>query len=181
GIGAALMMANLQACLRSQAASVRDLPELISNVNRMVYEASSTNRYATFLFAEYDPQTRRVMFVNAGHNAPIVLRTSGTRCEIFRWEVGGAVIGLLPHASYEKGCFELEPGDTIVLFTDGISESENAKEEEWGEESLIACATTCCGLTAREALDRLMSAAVDFAAGAPQHDDMTLMVLRIVA
>ncbi len=181
GIGAALMMANLQACLRGQVPSARNLPELIRHVNRMVYEASSANRYATFFYVEYDPQTRRITYVNAGHNAPVVLRTSGADYEVFRWEVGGAVVGLLPDAQYQEGCFELKPGDLIMLYTDGVSESMNAQDEEWGEERLIACAKTCGGVTAREALDRLMSTAVVFAAGAPQHDDMTLVVLRVLA
>ena len=181
GIGAALMMANLEACLRGQAPSARNLPELICRVNRMVYEASSANRYATFFYAEYDPQTRHVAYVNAGHNAPFVLRPSDGECDVFRWDIGGAVIGLLPQAQYQQGCFQLQPGDVIVLYTDGVSESMNAEDEEWQEESLIACAKTCHGLTSREILDRLMSAAVEFAAGAPQHDDMTLMLLRVLA
>jgi sigma-B regulation protein RsbU (phosphoserine phosphatase) len=181
GIGAALMMANLQACLRGQAAATRNLPELIRRVNRMVYEASSANRYATFFYAEYDPHTRHVAYVNAGHNAPIVLRGSGAGCDVFRWEAGGAVIGLLPEAQYQEGFFDLQTGDLIVLYTDGVSESMNAQDEEWGEESLIACAKACCGLSARETLSRSMSEAVAFASGAPQHDDMTLMVLRALA
>jgi sigma-B regulation protein RsbU (phosphoserine phosphatase) len=181
GIGAALMMANLQACLRGQAPTVRDLPELLSRVNRMVYEASSANRYATFFYAEYDPQTRQVTYVNAGHNPPIVLRRSGQTCDEFRWEIGGAVIGLLPQAFYEMGRFALQPDDAVVLYTDGISESMNAEDDEWGEESLFACAKNCCELSARDVVHRLMGAALQFAAGAPQHDDMTVMVLRVIA
>jgi sigma-B regulation protein RsbU (phosphoserine phosphatase) len=180
GIGAALMMANLEACLRGQAPSAQSLPELIRRVNRMIYEASSANRYATFFYAEYDPQIRTIRYVNAGHNAPVVLRPSGAECCVFRWEAGGAVIGLLPDTQYEQGCFELEPGDLIVLYTDGASESMNAQDEEWGEEGLIACAKECCGRSARDALNTLMSAAVAFAAGAPQHDDMTLVLLRVL-
>jgi sigma-B regulation protein RsbU (phosphoserine phosphatase) len=181
GIGAALMMANLEACLRGQAPSTRNLPELITRVNRMVYEASSANRYATFFYAEYDPQTRHVAYVNAGHNPPFVLRPLNTDCDVFRWEDGGAVIGLLPQAQYEQGCFQLRSGDLIGLYTDGVSESMNAHDQEWGEERLIACAKSCCDLTAQQALDRIMSAALEFAAGAPQHDDMTLMVVRVLA
>jgi sigma-B regulation protein RsbU (phosphoserine phosphatase) len=180
GIGAALMMANLQACLRGQAPSAQNLPELIRRLNRMIYEASSANRYATFFYAEYDPQTRQMAHVNAGHNAPLVLRGFSGDCQVFRWESGGAVIGLLPEAQYQEGRFELQPGDLIVLYTDGISESLDAQDEEWGEEQLIACAKTCYGFTAQKALDRLMSEAVAFASGAPQHDDMTLVVLRIL-
>jgi sigma-B regulation protein RsbU (phosphoserine phosphatase) len=181
GIGAALMMANLEACLRGQVPSARNLPELICRVNRMVYEASSANRYPTFFYAQYDPESREIAYVNAGHNAPVVLRASSAGCDVFRWEAGGAVIGLLPQAHYEEGHFELQPGDLIVLYTDGVSESMNGQDEEWGEERLIACAKTCGGLIAREALDCLMSAAFAFAAGAPQHDDMTLIVLRVLA
>lgn len=157
------------------------LPELISRVNNMVHEASSANRYATFFYAEYNPQTRAIRYVNAGHNAPFVVRPSGADFDIFRWDAGGPVIGLLPEAHYQQGCFELLPGDLILLYTDGVSESMDTQDEEWGEESLIACAKACCGVSAREVLDRLMRAAVAFAAGAPQHDDMTLVVLRVVA
>jgi phosphoserine phosphatase RsbU/P len=110
-----------------------------------------------------------------------MLRPCGGGYHLFRWEAGGAVIGLLPGAQYQEGCFELQPGDLVVLYTDGVSESMNAQDEEWGEERLIACAKTCCDLTAPETLDRLMSGAVAFAAGAPQHDDMTLIVLRVLA
>lgn len=181
GIGAALMMASLQASLRAQAPVVRNLRELIGRVNRMVYEASSVNIYATFFYAEYDPRSRRVMYVNAGHNPPAVLRASTAAWEVLRWETGGPVIGLLPEAQYQEGSFQLQPGDLVVLFTDGISESMNVGDEEWSEDRLMACAQTCGHLNAREALNRIMGEAVAFAAGAPQHDDMTLVVVRVLA
>jgi sigma-B regulation protein RsbU (phosphoserine phosphatase) len=94
---------------------------------------------------------------------------------------GGPVIGLFRDCRYEQGSFALEPGDLLVLFTDGISESMNGDDEEWGEERLIDFAKTCYGLTAAEAMSRIMEAAQAFAAGAPQHDDMTVVVLRVVA
>ena len=178
GIGAAMMMANLEACLRGQAPSAKTLPGLMSRVNRMVYEASSANRYATFFYAEYNPGTRHMAYVNAGHNPPVVLR--GPDRIVSRWEPGGAVIGLLPDTDYQEGHFDLQSGDLIVLFTDGVSESMNADDDEWGEENLIACARRCGESSAREILDRLMSAATAFAANAPQHDDMTLVVLRVL-
>jgi sigma-B regulation protein RsbU (phosphoserine phosphatase) len=180
GIGAALMMANLEACLRGQVSAASSTPELMRRVNRMVYDASSANRYATFFYAEYDPQTARVVYVNAGHNPPIVLRRAGAEWEVSRLESGGPVIGLLPDCQYQQSHFDLQPGDLIVMFTDGISESMNGADEEWGEDRLIACAKTCCNLSARETLDRMMAEATAFAAGAPQHDDMTLAVFRIL-
>lgn len=115
-----LMMANLEASLRGQVSVLRNTPELMQRINKMVYAASSSNRYATFFYAEYDPETRRATYVNAGHNPPVILRTSAATPEVFRWEVGGTVIGLLPNAEYREGSFELQRGDMVVLFTDGI-------------------------------------------------------------
>jgi len=88
------------------------------------------------------------------------------------------VVGLLRH-SYERGVFSHEAGDLLVLFTDGVSESMNARFEDWGEARLIELAKTCYGLPASEVLRRILAAAQAFAAGAPQHDDMTLVVLRV--
>jgi phosphoserine phosphatase RsbU/P len=135
-------------------------------------------RYATLFYAEYDPATRCLAYVNAGHNPPIVLRNRGSTCQVLRLETGGPVIGLFPQA-YERGVFSHEAGDLVVLFTDGVSESMNAREEEWGEERLIELVKTCHGFPAREGMRRILAAAQAFAAGAPQHDDMTLVVLCV--
>jgi phosphoserine phosphatase RsbU/P len=180
GIGAALMMASLQASLRGQASVAHDLAELMKRVNSLVYEASSANRYATLFYAEYDPRSRQLSFVNAGHNAPVILRKSGSSCQVFRLETGGPVIGLLRQC-YEPGSFPLKPGDLVVLFTDGVSESMNVSDEEWGEDRLIEFAKTCHGLPAFEVMTGILAAAEAFASGASQHDDMTLVVLRVLA
>jgi phosphoserine phosphatase RsbU/P len=181
GIGAALLMASLEASLRGQASAGHGLAELMQRVNGLVYGASSANRYATFFYGQYDPRTRELRYINAGHNPPLVLRNCGASTTISRLEAGGPVVGLLSPAVYQEGSFALEPGDLVVLFTDGVSESMNARDEEWGEERLVQSAKGCVGLNARETLDEIMTAAVAFAAGAPQHDDMTLVVLRVVA
>jgi phosphoserine phosphatase RsbU/P len=180
GIGAALMMASLEASLRAQASVGRDLKELMKQVNTMVYEASSANRYATLFYAEYDPQSRQLSYVNAGHNPPLILRKSAASWELSRLETGGPVIGVLQHC-YQQETFPLEPGDLAVLFTDGVSESMNGRNEEWGEYRLIEFVKTCHGLPALEVMTRILSAADGFAAGAPQHDDMTLVVLRVLS
>jgi sigma-B regulation protein RsbU (phosphoserine phosphatase) len=178
GVGAALMMASLEASLRALAPVVEDPAELMGRVNSLVSQASASNRYATLFYAEYDPGTRRLTYVNAGHNPPIILRSRGGACQVLRLETGGAVIGLLPQR-YQRGAFAHEAGDLVVLFTDGISESMNARDEEWGEERLIELAQACYGLPAREGMKRILAAAQGFAGGAPQHDDMTLVVLRV--
>jgi sigma-B regulation protein RsbU (phosphoserine phosphatase) len=180
GIGAALLMASLEATLRAQAAVRHDLVDLIKHVNRLVCEASSANRYATLFYAEYDPRTLQLSYVNAGHNPPIVLRHSASACEVMRLETGGPVIGLL-RPSYQKEAFPLRKGDQIVLFTDGISESMNVHDEEWGENRLIQCVKNCRELSAHEAMAKIFAATDAFSAGASQHDDMTLVVLHLVA
>lgn len=180
GIGAALMMASLEASLRAQASAGHDLAELMKGVNSLVYGASSANRYATLFYAEYDPLTRQLLYVNAGHNPPVILRKSADACQVFRLETGGPVIGLLPQC-YEQGSFPLETGDLLVLFTDGVSESMNARDEEWGEDRLIEFAKTCHGLSALEVMNRILAEAEAFAAGASQHDDMTLVLLRVLS
>jgi sigma-B regulation protein RsbU (phosphoserine phosphatase) len=179
GVGAALMMASLEASLRALASVVDDPAELMERVNSLVYRASAANRFATLFYAQYDPATRRMSYVNAGHNPPIVLRNRAGSCQVLRLETGGPVIGLLPHR-YERGVFSHEAGDLVVLFTDGVSESMNVRYEEWGEERLIELAKTCLGLPAPDGMRRILAAAQAFAAGASQHDDMTLVVLRLV-
>jgi sigma-B regulation protein RsbU (phosphoserine phosphatase) len=179
GVGAALMMASLEAMLRGLASVLDDLTDLMSRVNSLISQASSANRYATLFYAQYDPQSRQLSYVNAGHNPPVVVRKSGRAIRVFRLETGGPVIGLLRH-HYQQELFGLEPGDLVVLFTDGISESMNAREEEWGEDRLIELAKRSLGLPAFEVMTRILADAEAFAAGASQHDDMTLVVLRVL-
>jgi sigma-B regulation protein RsbU (phosphoserine phosphatase) len=177
GIPAALLMASLQAALRGQTISgAPDLAKLMSNLNRLIYEATPSNRYATFFYGQYDPGTRRFTFVNAGHNAPMVFRNG----EVLRLEDGGPVVGLFKPARYSQACAQLTEGDAIVLFTDGISEAMNAADEEWGEERLMEAVRACRQQPATEMIDSLMRDADAFVAGAPQHDDMTIMVVKLV-
>jgi phosphoserine phosphatase RsbU/P len=221
GISAALLMASLRASLRGQTLTGFDLAHLVHNVNLLLYDSSDSNRYATFFFAHYDPATRQLTYVNAGHNAPVILRPTtaqgtsaglagqascrrevqGTAlsdasvislvqtapnqvsadgtCEILRLEEGGPVVGLLVEASYQQCVLTMEPGDVLVGYTDGISEAMNSKDEEWGEDRMIAHAVRCVHLSAQQMLDSLLNEADKFASGAPQHDDMTLVLMKI--
>jgi len=179
GIAAALMMASLQASLRGEATRApENLAALVSNVNRLVYEASSANRYATFFYAQYNPEIRQLTYVNAGHNPPMLFRCSNWEWSISRLDAGGTVVGLLESFPYEQGTLRIEPGDVFLAFTDGISEAMNNSDEEWGEERLIETVETCVGLNPSETIAQIMRAADTFVAGAKQHDDMTLVVLR---
>jgi sigma-B regulation protein RsbU (phosphoserine phosphatase) len=179
GIAAALMMASLQASLRSEATRApENLAAAVGNINRLVYEASSSNRYATFFYGQYSPAEGRFDYVNAGHNAPMLFRRGGSDDTLVRLEPGGTVVGLLEDAQYLQGSVRLRPGDVLVAFTDGISEAMNLDDEEWGEERLLEAIQTSRGASAQELLKHLFEAATRFAGAAPQHDDMTLVVLR---
>jgi phosphoserine phosphatase RsbU/P len=182
GISAALMMASLQASLRGEATRApENLTALVSNVNRLVYEVSSDNRYATFFYGQYDPASRQLTYVNAGHNPPMLFHRSGNEWKICRLETGGTVVGLLATFPYEQAAVTIVPGDILIAFTDGISEAMNAAGEEWGEVRLIETIKGGAGLNPAEIIARIMQAADAFVAGAKQHDDMTLVVLRAKA
>ncbi|HZQ43097.1 MAG TPA: SpoIIE family protein phosphatase [Acidobacteriaceae bacterium] len=181
GVSAALLMASLHASLRGQALNgARDLGTKMANVNRLLYDASDSNRYATFFYAELDCESRTLHYVNGGHNAPAVLRKEDGVWQVFRLQDGGPVVGLLAGAVYQEQTLHLLPGDILLAFTDGVSEAMNTAEDEWGEDRMIAEAQAYTDLNAADLLQHLLRAADAFAAGAPQHDDMTLVVLRIL-
>ncbi len=181
GIGAALMMASLQASLRGQTLhSGDDLATLMYQINRLVYEASTTNRYATFFYGQYDPAAKKLIYVNAGHNPPVLLRPVGEDIRIIKLETGGPVVGMLPPmlVNYSQGEIDLLPGDMLVGSTDGITEAMNCDDEEWGEDAMIESLKRLMDAEPKEVLERIVADADAFAAGAPQHDDMTLIVLK---
>jgi len=177
GIPAALLMASLQASLRGQAiTSPVDLAGLMTNMNRLIFDASASNRYATFFYGQYEPLSRTFVYVNGGHNAPMIFRGG----EVIRLEEGGPVVGLFGAARYQQASVQLAAGDIFVGFTDGISEAMNSAEDEFGEEQIVEVVGRYKDAPSQIVIDRLFEAADAFASGAPQHDDMTAVVVRLV-
>jgi sigma-B regulation protein RsbU (phosphoserine phosphatase) len=177
GIPAALLMASLQAYLRGLTlAEVPHPARLMENINRLVLDSTPDNRYATFFYGQYDPATRQLTYVNGGHTAPFLLRAAGT---VERLDTGGPVVGLISPVRYEQKTLVLERGDLIVLYTDGLSEAMNHDDQEFGEERLLDAIRTNAGAPPTDLIVRLIAAADGFAAGAPQHDDMTVLVVRV--
>jgi phosphoserine phosphatase RsbU/P len=181
GISAALLMASLRASLRGVTLdNPRDFAMLMDKVNRLVYEASADNRYATFFFGALNPVTRILDCVNAGHNAPLVLRQKPDGgSEILRVEADGPVVGLLPFAPYTEQSLQLQPGDLLVTYTDGISEAMTHDDEEWGEDRMMLAAASAREGSADQVMETVFAQADKFTAGAPQHDDMTLLILKL--
>ncbi len=180
GIPAALLMAGLRAALRGQAiGGITDLSRLMDHVNTLVYESSSSNRYATFFYAEFDPANRVLTYCNAGHNHPMVIRGHGEARQVLRLEEGGMVVGLMEGVPFVQAKIALEPGDLVVAFTDGISEARDLADEEWGETALLAAITNAPSTAPADLIPTLFTAADAFVNGAKQHDDMTLIALRL--
>jgi sigma-B regulation protein RsbU (phosphoserine phosphatase) len=179
GIPAALMMASLQASLRAEASrSAGDIAGLIARVNQALFDASSEDRYATFFYGQYDPANGELVYVNAGHCAPMLFRGADGFRTVDRLNTGGPVIGLIPDCIFEQGMVNMSGGDELVIFTDGVSEAMNRDLEEWGEQRLADTVRNSSTRTAPEVIGQIMAGADAFAAGAPQHDDMTLVVIR---
>ena len=176
GVSAALLMASLQASLRGLAiTNPRALSILMANLNRLVYDASPMNRFATLFFGVYDPNPREFSYVNAGHNSPMLFRGG----DLIRLDQGGLVLGVFRQLEYEQASIRLEPGDTLVFFTDGVTETMNSWDDEFGEDRLIGVIHRRDDLNPRGIIDQVMRACDAFADGGPQHDDMTLVVIRV--
>jgi sigma-B regulation protein RsbU (phosphoserine phosphatase) len=176
GIASALLMATLRASLRSLMINHRDEPvtAVIEDLNRLLYEASSASRYATLVFFVYDPSAQTLTYVNAGHNPPLLLSDS----QVIRLECGGPVLGLLPDATYEQQTLAFNPGDTLAIYTDGITEAINPRGDEWEEQGLLAAVLKQNSPSAAAAVHNILFSLHDFTSGTPQVDDMTLLVLR---
>ena len=180
GIGAALLMASLQASLRAQAMhAYSDLSTLIADVDRLVLAASPKHLYASLFYAEYEAATRVLRYVNAGHNSPMVLRWENSRYSVFHLESTGTALGLLESSQFTSRAFQLEEGDVFVAYTDGITESEDPYGELWGHERLESLLRACSDCPPAQIVERILDEILAFGKGCPQKDDMTLVVVGV--
>lgn len=176
GVPAALLMAGLQASLRGLIlGGVTDLRELMAKLNLLVYEASPANRFATFFYGVYDPSAGALRYSSAGHNPSLLLRATG---ECHWLKTPGVGLGMTRRSRYEQAEIGLECGDTLVLYTDGVTEARNEQGEEFGEDRLLEVLRSAPTGEAQPVVDHVLEAVKNFAAGAPQHDDITLIVAR---
>ncbi len=175
-IPAAMLMATFQASLRTLSSGGEPLAELVAGVNR--YSCSNTMggvRFTTAFFAELDSETGNLVYVNAGHNVPILRKASGA---LERLEVGGIPVGIFENAAYQVGTTRLERGDWLVIFTDGVVEAVNTKDEEYGEPELIRLVDRESGSDPAELLRSLMAGLDQFVGNTPQQDDITCLLLK---
>jgi catechol 2,3-dioxygenase-like lactoylglutathione lyase family enzyme len=176
GIAAALLMANLQANLRSQCAVSLDEPQrMLQAVNQLFCQNTPDGAFATLFFADYHAATGRIRYVNCGHLPPLVLRTSGA---IDRLEATATVLGVFKKWECEVSEGTLCPGDILALYTDGITESFNEDGDEFGEERLMECLLRHRALPAQSLLSSVVDEVRLFSQPREQHDDITLIIAK---
>ena len=186
GVAAALIMSVVQASLRiiSSEGGIAP-PRLVARMNEFVYRSTPASKYATFFYAQLDEQRRQLRYVNAGHNAPYLLR-AGRRStadsaspEIEQLSVGGTVVGMFPEMGYEEATVELCPGDVLLVFTDGVPEAHNPENEEFGEERLQQLLRQTAHLPADEISARISAEMKNWIRDAEQYDDLTFIVMKV--
>jgi serine phosphatase RsbU (regulator of sigma subunit) len=178
GVSASLLMASLRAALQSEVRPDYRLPDMAVKLNGFVHRSSAINSFITFFFAELDRTTGELAYVNAGHNAPLVVgRDGGLRT----LPSTGLCLGMLPEMAYEERRDTLAPGEVMILYTDGLSESRNAAKEEYGADRLADVCRKLSRSTARELMDAIFLDLEAFTGSSPAADDRTLVIVRRLA
>jgi phosphoserine phosphatase RsbU/P len=175
-VPAAMLMATFQASLKTLSDTPGPLTELVGRMNRYACTNSQNGRrFTTAFIAEYESASRNLTYVNAGHNEPIVLRRSGA---VERLHCGGMPLGIMD-SPYQSGTVTLEVGDWLVAFTDGVVEAENPAQQQYGEDRLLTIVRWGMQLDPKVLLDHLLADIVRFEANAPQHDDITCVLVKV--
>jgi sigma-B regulation protein RsbU (phosphoserine phosphatase) len=208
GISAALLMSTVQASLRSQAPSVNgNLVELVSSMNNLLHVSTDSASYATFFYAQYDEKTGLLTYVNAGHNPPLLVRaikevkahgvgqTTATTVDkrpvkteiniergsetVSELKTGGPIIGAFPFSAYQQETIQMQSGDLLLAYTDGVTESFNPVEEEFGEQRLRQIVASSAHLSAEALTEKIVETVREWSLDTPQHDDLTLVVMKV--
>jgi phosphoserine phosphatase RsbU/P len=175
GTGAALLMSSLHAAVRAQSQTRASISEIMGEINQYIFENSPSNKFLTLFYGELDPDTGTLTYSNGGHNAPIFVRRSG---KVERLDKGGLPIGMMQAGVYQEASVDFERGDVLVIYSDGITESINERDEEFEEERLIEVVKNNLGRSASGIRDRIDEALSRFVGNTAPVDDMTLMIIK---
>ncbi len=177
GIAGAMLMSNLQATLRASVWQFREPAEVMKRINMQIANTTSAEKFATFFYGILDAKKLTFTFTNAGHNYPIIKQQNGQFCHLTE---GGLVIGVNPNFDYKQTQMKLAAGDTIIFYTDGITEALNPQLEEFGEQRLLDIILNCPFKSAEDLRNLIYEEMIRFTQGQGQYDDLTLIVLRIL-
>jgi serine phosphatase RsbU (regulator of sigma subunit) len=175
GTSAALLMSSLHAAIHAQVASHHSLVETIMAVNRYLEANTPSNRFVTLFYAELDPATGSLSFVNAGHNPPLIVHAAGT---VEKLAAGGPPLGIMLGVPYSEGRTQLQHGDALVIYSDGVTETINPAGEEFGPDRLTDVVQANIESSAAGLRDKIEAALTRFAQGTPAVDDVTLVIVK---
>jgi phosphoserine phosphatase RsbU/P len=175
GIAASLLMASVRASLRAFAQDVYDIDEIMARINLALSRDTLTNEFATLFYGVLDPSTLRMTYSNAGHEPPLLLRKG----KIIQLDVGGTVLGIDANHHYEKGLISLEPGDLMLLYTDGLCDAVNFDMKRFGRERVKQALLDMDGKSAQEALNHILWQMRRFVGLRASIDDTTLVTIKV--
>ena len=178
GTGAALLMATVRASFRAHVEVAVEIQTLVASLNETIVQSANTNNFVSFYYGEIDGDTGAVRCVNAGHNAPMLIRAGGA---VERLKADGVILGIFPGAKYKLSETSLSPGDMLFAFSDGVTETQNEVDEEFGEERLISLLQQNRTAPAAAIRDLVTASLREFKGAAPQYDDVTMIVVRRVS
>jgi len=177
GVPAALFMALSRTLVRANVNDAVTASEAIRRSNEMITENDRSNMFVTLFYCVLDPIKKSLTYVSAGHNPPIMLRSGGD--DIFMLHTKGIALGVIPDIGLEEKEITLDSGDVVVLYTDGVTEAVNEKEEQFGQERVISIVENFRSFSSSEILQHIKDGVINFSNGQPQFDDITLMVLKV--
>jgi sigma-B regulation protein RsbU (phosphoserine phosphatase) len=153
------------------------VPLTVAKMNSFLYKDTESHKFITLFYGILDVEKKAFTYTNAGHNPQLLYRHQNNREELLT--AGGIMVGAIEDVSFEKDTVSLNSGDILVLYTDGVTDASNQKEEFFGEERFFKLVKEHCSLSAHELMDKIYSEIAEFSIDAPQFDDITLMVLKI--
>lgn len=175
GTGAALLMSSVHAAVRAHTTTRLSACEVMTEINQYIYDNTPSNRYVTLFYSELDLRSHQLTYINGGHNSPLLVRASG---EVTRLDIGGFPVGITPDGDYREGFITLDPGDVLVIYSDGVSEGIDESGEEFGEHRLLEVVQKNRGRSAAGIRDRIDEALTRFVGRAKAVDDLTIVILK---
>jgi phosphoserine phosphatase RsbU/P len=185
GMPAALLMSTVQATLRSLTArngappaANPDLAQMVGKINRLLFNSTNGEHYVTFFYANFDQATRRLTYVNAGHNPPLYLK-AGSPNNFRQLTAGGLVAGAFEYSNYDQETVQMESNDLLFLYTDGLNEAMNRKGEEFGAKRIMEMLASTASLSVDQIRDEVVRRVKEWCTGMPLHDDLTFVVVKV--
>jgi sigma-B regulation protein RsbU (phosphoserine phosphatase) len=175
GAGAAMIMANLQASIRVGVELSEDFANFIFRINNHIYRNTSPSEFITLFIGVWEPKTKTLHYINAGHNPALLIDKQG---KLTTLDATGLILGILPDQQYEKAMVKIEEGSVLAIFTDGLEEALNPDNEIFGQKNIAGSMLAAKDLSSKDIIKAVYTKAVEHCKGKPLHDDVTMIVVK---